>query len=581
MPPKVPPAKPTAPKTKPGTSSTPAGQPLVKGKAGAVTAKGSGTSLKKSSSNTKKQSKNEKPKKNEWTKEDDAARKIQTKYRQFTAKKNLEKKKKEKEEYEELMEKLEKEAFLHMVKMEQEEAERRQQKEDEERRRKKEEQKRIKRMLEAAFDGDIDQMKEILKEVSDLDDKNGIGNDVIGRSLRTKHMMSIIDCKDANDNTALSEAANGGNADAIKFLLERGADPNTQGHFMRTPLYRAAFAGHLEATLALLENGADPRIYASDSQTPTDIASRDDVKAVLQNWDISRTEVLQKQIEAAKEKRAEEDRKRKEAETSKLEDQVAEAQKEYEAVQKQLDHAYCELNKRINEHDTCVAQGFDRPELTLQSINDQELEVETTKIKVAEARDKLSKLRLRLRESIKGEDSSTANDDSPGVKVNIKELDDVLLRDIGNRIKDSEKWPLLIDQSGQASTFLRYRDTNYINSIRPADMENNNIRRCLLGSIRFGKPFVVDMMEVDMFDTCSDRFGEIQKDLMSSIIDKSILKPEKYLKLVKAEDGPEYDKTKFNDLRLANFKFVLISKSPFPNPKLLDMFYVIKVIIPM
>ena len=45
------------------------------------------------------------------------------------------------------------------------------------------------------------------KQVSDLDDKNGIGNDVIGRALRTKHMMSIIDCKDANDNTALSEAA--------------------------------------------------------------------------------------------------------------------------------------------------------------------------------------------------------------------------------------------------------------------------------------------------------------------------------------------------------------------------------------
>ncbi|KAK3800105.1 hypothetical protein RRG08_015071 [Elysia crispata] len=580
MPPKAPPVPSKQPvaKTKPGTSNTPARS--SKGKVGTVAGKGSGTSLKKTPSNTKAASKNEKPKRKEWTKEDDAARKIQTKYHQFAAKKCLEKKKREKEEYEELMEKLEKEAFLHMVKMEQEEAERRQQKEDEERRRKKEEQKRIKRMLEAAFDGDIDQMKEVLKEVSDLDDKNGIGNDVIGRALRTKHMMSIIDCKDANDNTALSEAANGGNADAINFLLERGADPNTQGHFMRTPLYRAAFAGHLEATLALLENGADPRIYASDSQTPTDIASRDDVKAALQNWDISRTEMLQKQIEAAKEKRAEEDRKRKEAETSKLEDQVAEAQKEYEAVQKQLDHAYCELNKRINEHDTCVAQGFDRPELTLQTINDQELEVETTKIKVAEARDKLSKLRLRLRESIKGEDGALA-DDTPGLKVNIKELDDVLLRDVGNRIKDSEKWPLLIDQSGQASTFLRYRDTNYINSIRPADMDNNNIRRSLLGAIRFGKPFVVDMMEVDMFDTCSDHFDEIQKDLMSSIIDKSILKAEKYLKLVKTEDGPEYDKTKFNDLRLANFKFVMISKSPFPNPKLLEMFYVIQVVIPM
>ncbi|GFS01429.1 hypothetical protein ElyMa_004580900 [Elysia marginata] len=179
------------------------------------------------------------------------------------------------------------------------------------------------------------------------------------------------------------------------------------------------------------------------------------------------------------------------------------------------------------------------------------------------------------------DDGGIEGDDTPGLKVNIKELDDVLLRDVGNRIKDSGKWPLLIDQSGQASTFLRYRDTNYINSIRPADMDNNNIRRSLLGAIRFGKPFVVDMMEVDMFDTCSDRFDEVQKDLMSSIVDKSILNAEKYLKLVKPEDGPEYDKTKFNDLRLGNFKFVLISKTPFPNPKLLEMFYVIQIIIPM
>ena len=39
----------------------------------------------------------------------------------------------------------------------------------------------------------------------------------------------------------------GGNVEAIKFLLERGADPNKTGQFLRTPLYRAAFAGHLEA----------------------------------------------------------------------------------------------------------------------------------------------------------------------------------------------------------------------------------------------------------------------------------------------------------------------------------------------
>lgn len=44
-----------------------------------------------------------------WTEKDHAALKIQTKYRQFRAKKALDKKKKEKQEYEELMDKLEKE----------------------------------------------------------------------------------------------------------------------------------------------------------------------------------------------------------------------------------------------------------------------------------------------------------------------------------------------------------------------------------------------------------------------------------------------------------------------------------------
>lgn len=51
--------------------------------------------------------------------------------------------------------------------MEQEEAQRRQQKEDEERKQKAEERKRITRMLEAAFDGDVDGMKQILKEVNE------------------------------------------------------------------------------------------------------------------------------------------------------------------------------------------------------------------------------------------------------------------------------------------------------------------------------------------------------------------------------------------------------------------------------
>ncbi|CAL1548532.1 unnamed protein product, partial [Lymnaea stagnalis] len=318
----------------------------------------------------------------------------------------------------------------------------------------------------------------------------------------------------------------GGHAGAIRFLLEQGADPNSVGQFKRTPLYRASFGGHLEAVLILLENGADPRIYAADNENPIEIASTPAVKEVLESWDMSRTEAVLKKIQAAKDKRSQEDKARREAETNKLENVVAAAEKEFETKQKQLEYAYCELNKRIHEHDTCMAQGFAKPELTVQAIHDQELEVESAKIEVTTARDNLAKARLALRESTaaQGED---VEDTLPGLKITIKDMEDVLFRDVGNRLNDSGKWPLLIDVSGQASTFLRYRDTNCICALRPSDMDDNNVRRCLLGAIRYGKPLVLDMMEVDMFDTCVDRFDNIMKGLMKSILDKSILKEEK------------------------------------------------------
>ena len=56
-------------------------------------------------------------------------------------------------------------ALVKVVKMQQEEAEREREKEEEEKRQIREQNKRVKRMLEAAFDGDLDEMEQILKEV--------------------------------------------------------------------------------------------------------------------------------------------------------------------------------------------------------------------------------------------------------------------------------------------------------------------------------------------------------------------------------------------------------------------------------
>lgn len=49
----------------------------------------------------------------------------------------------------------------------------------------------------------------------------------------------------------------------------------------------------------------------------------------------------------------------------------------------------------------------------------------------------------------------------------------------------SFRWPLIIDPSEQAATFLRYRDTNYMNCLNPRDVEPDRVRLALLGAIRY------------------------------------------------------------------------------------------------
>ncbi|XP_032271762.1 putative IQ motif and ankyrin repeat domain-containing protein LOC642574 homolog [Phoca vitulina] len=85
-------------------------------------------------------------------------------------------------------------------------------------------------------------------------------------------------------------------------------DPQRQseGAFGRTPLYRAAFGGHLEAVEVLLKLGADPRLYADDGSTPEQVAPLDTVSGVLRSWDLSLTEAMLQNMEAERQRRAQE-----------------------------------------------------------------------------------------------------------------------------------------------------------------------------------------------------------------------------------------------------------------------------------
>ena len=43
----------------------------------------------------------------------------------------------------------------------------------------------------------------------------------------------------------------------------------------------------------------------------------------------------------------------------------------------------------------------------------------------------------------------------------------------------------------------------------------------------FGKPLVLDMMAVDMFESATLRFDQVQEGLMASIMSKDILKEDR------------------------------------------------------
>ncbi|XP_051872424.1 IQ motif and ankyrin repeat domain-containing protein 1-like [Pristis pectinata] len=514
--------------------------------------------------------------KGEGTVEGKSAITIQCAFRQHLARKERARRLKEKEEFEESMEKLERDAFVTLVRREQEIAAREREKEERERRRRQEEQKRRNRMLEAAFEGDVDEMQSILKEISELDTEDGVAFDRMGQVLRRRHQLDMVDCTDAHGNTPLSEAAGGGHPSAIKYLIEKGADPNSKGAYGRTPLYRAAFGGHVAAVQTLLQSGADPQLHAEDGMMPAEVASTDSTVRILQDWDISTTVVLREKMETEVQRRREAEKLQKQEEADRIQNQLSQIMKELSQYQHELQKAYCELHKRINEHDKCVSKDMSNTNITLQAVHDAEELVAAKRKAVAKAEEKLSLAKLQLREELQKEASLS---DLKGTLCHIRELDDVLLKDVGDKIKQDGRWPLVIDPSGQASTFLRYRDTNFHDALNPGHMKPEVLRLGLLGAIRFGKMLVIDMMEVNMFHVVTTVFDQIQAGLMDTLLNKELLQSDRFLSLIRQGDGPEYSRNEFSPSRVEKFQLVLLTKLQNLPRELLSAFYPIQIII--
>ena len=405
------------------------------------------------------------------------------------------------------------------------------------------------RLFTAAFDGDGDDLAKALREGADVDDTDEHGNYPVG------------------------EAAVNGQVDAVKTLVAAGADPNCTGAYGRTPLWRAAYNGHGAAISALLALGADPRVEAQ-SQLPEVLCSGEALDT-LKAWDVSKTDTMLAAVAEARAERKEKRRREAEAASQSLEAEADAARQRHEAAQAQVRHGRCTLERRIYEYDLVChdpAKGEEMQNIALDLVRTAEQELDAAR-EEAEGLEH-AYLDARGRALLHAQDELDVP--APGFPLKLPQFFDVVMGDSGGFWKAGERWPLVIDVSGRASIFLRYRDTNLLNTMHPRNMEAEAIRHSIIGSLRHGKPLVIDLCDVPLLDHTKTAFDEVEPGLWDKVMSKAIKKD--FASLTREADGKEYQPAAFREDVTEEFVAVVLTSSRVIEDSLLETFFPYRIV---
>jgi len=137
----------------------------------------------------------------------------------------------------------------------------------------KEEQEVINQFVQAAYDGDLNTVKELMTE---LNGKNEAGDtalhaaaanghiDIVSELLEQKSSLEM-DTKDSNEATALMLAAAGGHFEIVYKLYKAGFDTDLIDRLGWAALHHAAAGGHSLVVSYLMEKSKKGLIFQNDS----------------------------------------------------------------------------------------------------------------------------------------------------------------------------------------------------------------------------------------------------------------------------------------------------------------------------
>lgn len=150
----------------------------------------------------------------------------------------------------------------------------------------------------AIEEGHLDIVKYLLENKADKQEKSCINRTLLSINLAIKKLSktttpseqsfnifkAILDATESHainnhDDTgcnALTQASHTGNLEAVKCLLDKGANINLKSNreCSMTPLHHAIESDNIEIVKFLIERGADTTMTTSDNQTALDIAKK-------------------------------------------------------------------------------------------------------------------------------------------------------------------------------------------------------------------------------------------------------------------------------------------------------------------